>query len=282
MLQRGVAVRGLGWRGFLAGLGARGGDFRRGGRGRGDRVGGVRCGEQESDGIGFGAGLGGLRGRTRKKGVGGACCFRVDRGEVGFGGWGFWQRVLSRGGFGLAGGRHVGGDAPRAAGAETDGVLTHSDESLRQRHALAGNLLPLASDLLALGAADQVEQLGGGIDLRIGADEGGKGEHTGVVDGGRVERACFHTREHGGGFRLVVVVQGLHVALVVTGDGGAAHVQAELLAQAPDDLGIREVFFIEPGEQLGVLRGGQLLEPGIGADFARDGGGHGIGRGRVK
>lgn len=164
----------------------------------------------------------------------------------------------------------MGGGAALAAGAEAHFARA-------QGVALAGEFEALLGDVVLLGAADEVEEFCGGSDIRLRLDERGIGEVPGAIDGGRIEVAG---RQAGNGLRrcrLLLVEMRLNVAAVEADHGGAAHGNTEVLAQAGGDFGVGEIFVVEPEEELLVLLGGQLLEPGIGADFA-GGSERGLGR----
>lgn len=126
-------------------------------------------------------------------------------------------------------------------------------------------LEPSSGDLLALGAAHEIEQLGGGVDSRGRAGESRPSEELRLFDGGSVELRRRPSEERRGGLRLGIPISGRHVALVVGRQSSPANAQAKLLVHARDRLGIRAVFVVEPELQTLVLSGAQLLQLGIGA-----------------
>lgn len=145
--------------------------------------------------------------------------------------------------------------------------------------ALLQGKTPLGN-LLLVDAMDDGEEAVGGIELRGGLSERGKGEGLGVVDGDGVEVTNREARKRGGGGNLVLAVPRKEVAVVVDGHGAAAHVDAEFL---PDEIGgvpIGEALLQEPVAHARLLLGGQAVHLGVAADSSAGlGGGNGAGIG---
>lgn len=139
--------------------------------------------------------------------------------------------------------------------------------------ALVGQGAALAGEFVLFGAVDDVEEAAGGRDQGLGPVERGKGEGVGAEEGRGVELALGQRGEEGGGrggggvFRV-----GADVALVVDAERALADGEAKLRADAHDNGGVGEIVVLEPEAELGALGQAEALEPGIGADFARDAG----------
>lgn len=134
-----------------------------------------------------------------------------------------------------------------------------------------------AGEGLLCGAVGGVEEAGGGRDQRLGPAERGIGEGVDAAEGRGAELALGQGGEKAGGRGSEVVVLREHVPLVVHAERALADAEAKLLAEAHEGRGVGELLVLEPGAELLVLRGAQVLQPGIAADFARRAGA-GVGR----
>lgn len=132
---------------------------------------------------------------------------------------------------------------------------------LRQRASLHG-------DLPLFGAVHEVEEAGGSLDLRLGPDEGGKGEHLGFVEGGGIDLPRPHSREKRGSLIIIVAILREDVPPVVHAQGALAHPDAKLPPHAPNDLEIRAILVAKPDMQQLPLRRTQPRKPRIAAHFS--------------
>lgn len=126
----------------------------------------------------------------------------------------------------------------------------------------------LAGDFLLVGAADDFEKTGGGVDLGIAADEELVGEEAGAVEGRAGELGEGELGEGSGGFDLGVMAGADAVALPVGADGALADGDAELGSNELSDAGVAEVLLLEPNVDAGLLLEIEALQPGVAAHFA--------------
>jgi hypothetical protein len=132
----------------------------------------------------------------------------------------------------------------------------------------------LAGDGQAGGAVDDFEEAGGFLHAGDSLREEGPGEEAGLVEGRGVEVGGREGGEGRGDLGLVLLLLGQEMPAPVEGDGAFADGQIKLGAQESDDLEVRAVFVFEPDAQALALRGAQLLQFRIAADFSDNGSFH--------